>query len=238
MAKKVEKKIKSSAKVDQKRKEKKDNLLVWVIGVMIGLILVILLMYWYMGSMKYVSYEGLRFAREDQGVGIFYHYYYNFVNKAGGVTTYNLYIRNDPRELSSVPVNGEIVYPKGKNVYVAVNLTGIKECKFTSLSIGALSGFLSGNELNVRAASLDEQEAKQENMTFVNCTNKPDNVVMLIQQGSKTEINKQGNCYTINVANCEILQAIEKWEVQSIVDAKKAAEAEKAASAEDSLKWK
>jgi len=43
---------------------------------------------------------------------------------------------------------------------------------------------------------------------------------LLLRTGEETRINRNGLCYYIDVADCEILPAIEKFIVQSIIDAK------------------
>jgi len=45
-------------------------------------------------------------------------------------------------------------------------------------------------------------------------------MTVMVAAGDETKIEKSGNCYDIRVANCEILQALEKFEVQALVDAK------------------
>ena len=91
------------------------------------------------------------------------------------------------------------------------------------MAIGSLAGFLASAGLDVKGASPDEQIANETNVRHVTCDNRPNNPVILIKEGDVTEINKAGlfgNCYVMQVSQCEILEAIEKFQVQSIIDAK------------------
>ena len=109
----------------------------------------------------------------------------------------------------------------GKVAFISVNAEGLQECKYSSLAVGTLSSFLADNQMNVVGGNLDFWNAGAKNDKWVTCENKPGNRVVEIMAGNSTGVNINGNCYRVEVNNCEILEAIEKLMVESVVDARK-----------------
>jgi hypothetical protein len=75
--------------------------------------------------------------------------------------------------------------------------------------------------MKVIAGNLDFWEAGIKKDLWATCENKPGNKVIEILKGNKTQVTIDGKCYRIEVNDCQILEATEKLEVQSLVDAKK-----------------
>ena len=79
---------------------------------------------------------------------------------------------------------------------------------------------MTNNQFTVKAGTLDENESKEMNLTYVSCDLTPNNVVINLKAGNESRITGKGMCYTIEVADCKVLEAVEKFEVESIVQAK------------------
>ena len=94
------------------------------------------------------------------------------------------------------------------------------------MAVASLAGFLVNNKINVKGASPNEEEALRDNVRYATCSTHPDEVVILIRAGNETKVEKQGNnnCHVITVADCQVLEAVESFEVQSILDARTARE--------------
>jgi hypothetical protein len=210
---------KSKITKPKKAENKKSRELEWVLGVMAGLIILVLLLSSFYHSLNTVKYNGMTFQKVKVGELVFYYYNYMFKDMEGQQYRYNLYLRTNPKE-NNVSLSGEIILPGDADIYLSVNSTGLNLCEDGNLALGSLSNFLSSNLLSIKAAKPDFNEAKETNFTFANCKSKPGNVVILVQEGNETKITKEGNCHIIDVANCEIMKAVEKFEVQSIADAK------------------
>ncbi|MEM4271673.1 MAG: hypothetical protein QXD13_01115, partial [Candidatus Pacearchaeota archaeon] len=170
-------------------------------------------------------YGGMTFTKGTFGSVILYRTSYNVVSADGRAARYELYLRTNPKE-NNVPVEGKIFYPAGRTVYTAVNESGLN-CELTLVAISELGQFLAGNLLKTKAGTLDYERAISENITYVSCEKYPENTVIIIKAGNETKItNKETNvsgkenCYTISVANCEIVPAVEKFIVQSLVDSR------------------
>jgi len=175
----------------------------------------------------------LSFAKEKFGEIPVYHYYYYTHPSAitasavqGGPTLINLLFRIDPRE-NNVTVEGEIdLPPKNKFVYISINDTGINECEYIQVALANLVSFLGANGFDVKGAVPDEKIAEEIKSRYITCDTNPDNGVILIQQGEKTKITRENNCYIMDIASCQVLDATEKFQIQTILDAKARAEEE------------
>ena len=193
----------------------------WVLGLLVFLIAAFFLSNYFFSRLNTFKYEGLTFTKEKFGEIPVYHYYYYITPQL----KYNLYLRNDPRD-SAVSLTGNAVsqgieFSKQDSIYLTVSPEGLTQCEYGRAGIGTLASFLADNQLNVIGAASDEELAKEANVKYATCEFRPSEKVILLQAANKTEIiHEKENCYIINIANCEIFDAVEKFEVQSILDAK------------------
>jgi len=212
---------------EEEKKEKRlkeDKELHWILGVLVGLIVVFFAAYFIFQSFQSFEYEGMTFTKDRIGDIPLFRYSYALTPEiTGGAITEPvsvfLYLRTDPRK-NEIPVEGEIIFQRG-TVYVTVNVTGIGQCEYSRVGMANLGSFLTSNALFVQGAVPDQIEAFENNLKHVTCETNPKDVVILIQKGQESRITKNNKCYTINIANCEeLLPAIEKFEVQSLIDAR------------------
>ena len=239
------KKITKKENISSQKKQKKDNQLYWVFGAMAGLIILFLLAYSFFQSLNKFEYKGMSFTKTKFGEIPMYYYYFftNTPTTTGKVISepkmINLYLRNDPRE-NNIPIDGEIELLQGKFIYVGINATELKQCGYTSVALANFKSFFMANGFTVKGGVPDETEAERDNLEYVTCEKYPNNPVIIIQSGDETKIQRKKsgikniirsesgireeiektNCYIMTVNNCEILQATEKFTVQSILDAK------------------
>ncbi len=207
---------------------KKNKELLVIFLVMLASFIIFFISYSIFQSLRTFEYQGLTFTKVKFGEIPFYrYYYYTDIGATGRVVNpeqlhqINLYLRVDPRE-NNVPVEGEILFPNRKQfLYVSVNATNLNKCEYTNTMLASLTIFLSGNQFNVRGATPDEKVAEEANFKHITCENRQDNMVILIQEGTETKIVREADkCYVISVANCDAIEAIEKFMTQSIIDAK------------------
>ncbi len=191
----------------------------WIIGWLVGLFVLYLVLAFVFGKLGTFTYEGLVFTKEKFGNILVYHYSYYYESSSGGLIKYNLYLRNDPRK-NPVLVIGEIGLVKNNFVFISINGSELSSCEDSGIAVASLSAFLTNNEFKVKGASLDEAEAKANNILFADCKTKQDAQVVVIRKGNETSIMKEDNCYTISIGCDSFVQAVEKFEVQAILDAK------------------
>ncbi|MDO8509273.1 MAG: hypothetical protein Q7S27_06360 [Nanoarchaeota archaeon] len=192
-----------------------------ITGFLILLVGIFFISNYIFSNLNNIEYNGLTFAKESFGEIPVFSYSYYITPKL----KYNLYLRNDPRK-NNVPLTGKAIdngieFLKEETIYLSVDPKGLTECEYGRVGIGTLASFLSDNQLKVVGAAPDEALAAEVNVKFATCEYRPQDKVILLQAGDKTEIIQDNeNCIVINVANCEILDAVEKFEVQSIIDAR------------------
>lgn len=205
--------------------EKKDKQFYWILIGMAAIIIVFFSSYFFLASLNSFNYNGLTFTKEKFGDIPVFHHYYNF-NVDGQLVKYNLFLRNDPRK-NNIPVTGSIVdegleFRRDNFVYISVDPEDLTECEYSRVGISTLAAFLSNNYLNVKGAAPKESLANESNVEYVTCETNPQDVVILVKAGDETKIiYEKKNCQIIQIANCQVLEAIEKFQVHSILDAKK-----------------
>lgn len=198
----------------------KNKELYWIIAFMIFLLVALLVASALFRSTKNFKYKGLSFTKELYGKLPVYHYYYYFTEPVTQrLYKYNLYLLLDPRK-NNVPVNGTIIIPYNKTVYITFNISALTNCNDSRRDVATLSSFFAYNFINISIGDVDKQDAAMNNLSFIDCNSYPENMIIKIQGANETSIYKQDNCYLMNIANCETLQAVEKFEVQAVLDAK------------------
>ena len=206
----------------KKSKERKIEKEILGVLVFLGVLIVIFLVASsYFRSLNSFEYQGLSFSKKRVGELQFYHH--NYYLKVGQrLINYNLYLRFDPR-YNNVTVEGDKanLLDAGSVAYVTVNSEGLQECRFSNLAVGTISSFLSDNQMEVIGGNLDFWDAGATGVQWITCENRQGNRVVEIYQGNETKVSIDGKCYKLEVADCQILEAVEKLEVQAIVDARK-----------------
>lgn len=218
--------VKDTKDIEPRKIEKE---LYWFFGAMAGVFILFLIFYYFFQSLQKFNYEGIQFETIKEGDTIFYHTIVPLIKTSGEQVKYHFYFRTDPRK-NRIPVNGEIEIPREFVVYISINETGLRQCEYSAVAIASLASFLrDAGGFEVEAAVPDERIATEINMPYVNCENTLVNPVILLQKNKETKITRvEGtSCYIVDVANCEILEAIEKFEIRAVLDARARSEKEK-----------
>lgn len=194
-------------KVDKGSKEdntKYNKILIYFGGILGFLVLGLVI--WIVAS--YIEhnfeYEEIPFNKIQEGDITVYRTYLPLTNEKGeNVGKHNIYLRTDPRVLSEIPFEGEIVFID--KMYI--NSTKELFCKgYGTISIENLAGLY--RKLGVEVKSGQN----------ISCGNGKDYVYVNIQPGEKTEVKQiKPACYDILVKDCEILEGTEKFLIESIV---------------------
>ena len=219
------KKEKKEEQKTESPEKKPDKQIYMVLIAMAILIAVFFASYFIFKSFNTFTYEGLTFTKEKFGEILVFHHYYLF-NSQGELFQYNLYVRNDPRK-NSVPITGKAVdegieFRQDNFVYISVNPENLTQCEYTLVGLSNLASFLSDNQLNVKGAAPIKELANETNVRYATCDTHPDDEVIIVQAGNETKIIQENdNCHIIQIANCEVLPAIEKFQIKSILDARK-----------------
>jgi hypothetical protein len=204
------------------RKIEKELLL--ILGFMVFLVILFLFASSVFKSLNKVEYEGLVFTKESFGEIPVFHNYYYFRSPTGNLVRYNLFVRNDPTE-NDVPIEGGKIRFVGGEVYFTLDTTYLNECSQTILAVSGLTKFLSDNQLNVLSGNMDFAEAAVNNQNHITCETNPNDEVIQLRRGDETKITVTGpgsRCKDITIGpDCKVLEAIEKFEIHSFLDAQR-----------------
>jgi hypothetical protein len=159
-------------------------------------------------SLRFFNYEGVKFEIVKQcGIGnsnclILYKTAIPVVYN-GKIVPYNFYLRNDPRKLGGIVVDGNVSLSEN----AVVNLKSDFNCNGDGM-IGL------ANLVNLYKV-LGINTIKDENAS---CDKLGRYIYLNIEEGNSTKIEQTGpKCYNIQVSNCEILKATEKFMLEYFV---------------------
>lgn len=220
--KKIEENVEEK-KVDVKKQNKQIQ---WALILMASLIIIIVAVpYINKNYLNAFDYYGLEFHKTKLGDLTFYSTRFPVVLTGKVVGEYAVNLRNDPRDLNSIPVNVSnntvdfvIDGKKYGDVFITLN-PEMQLCEDTTIALAGLSLFLGDSGLKVKSAFSDEKFAKMKNHTYRWCDTDHFDTVIYVNDGLETSIKEiDPYCYQITFKDCEILQAVEKFELEILQD--------------------
>ncbi|HLC86883.1 MAG TPA: hypothetical protein VJH65_01240 [Candidatus Nanoarchaeia archaeon] len=152
------------------------------------------------------QYKGINFNIVKANKIKFYHTLFP-ITKEGMRISYNVYLRNDPRKLEKeVPFNGEMILRE----MLVVNSTKDFICDGDgSISMLNLQQIFAG----IGTSVIKDPES--------GCDPDGRYLFLKIQEGNETSIEQTSPaCYELNVAECNILKATERYIVEAMVKLK------------------
>lgn len=210
--KKIAKKIKVE-KLDNHDRQLKYILV--IIGIIIFFIFVT---YLYVNSTYKFKFLGLNFEEVEISDANWYYTNVNIIQDTGESYNYELYLRNDPRDLnlSLEPVR----YIRSNTTYITYS-ANFDNCSVVGMApFLELGKFLGGIGVNAKSALADENLSLESGFPYVTCENTKNNTVILFESGEKTEVVQENNCYRVKVANCEFNKATEIFIISTIATAR------------------
>ncbi|MDP3881789.1 MAG: hypothetical protein Q8Q31_02830 [Nanoarchaeota archaeon] len=209
---------------EEKKERKVRNLFYLIAGMIVGLLIVYIIASvffsnvsnWF-GSFDTFQHGPLTFTKDGQQGTTLYHAAYLFTGKDGRKFRYNMYLINDPRK-NKVPVEGDLIFGGEKKIFVSLNTSNMLNCSGILRDVSLIPTFFLNNLFEMEHGFSDFEEAKASNLTYLTCESQPNDNVISIEPGTRTKIVREGNCYRVKVANCELLEAAEKFQVQAVTD--------------------
>jgi hypothetical protein len=189
---------------DQVKKEKKIFMI--VILVMVGLAALFAATYFISDSFNHMEIEGVKFTLDKATMAGKTLYKTSLpVTFNGSRADYNFWLRGNPKKTNEIPFNGSLLIMKD----MVLNQTENFKCDGDGIiGVANLLKLYSVLDVNVIAdknATCDIQER----YVFVN-----------IKAGNETRIEQTGKtCYEIQVKDCEILPATERFMLETFVKA-------------------
>lgn len=204
-------------KEDLKEVEKHQNKILRNVFIWIGaFVLMILLVVFFLNSVRQFDYENVNFKVIEEGGIVFYNTAIPLY-ESGGVSLvtgkvidkhtadYNFYIRNDPRKLDKdVPFNGELKVMKGIAIEGANDFKCNGDEVIAFANLFNLYGVLGVQQIVDENAGCDEQGRYM----FLN-----------VVEGEETRIDQFGpSCYTLTLSDaCDILPITERFMTETFV---------------------
>ena len=213
----ADKKTKKRKTIKITLKKKQSKQILCIIIIMVALLLIVLgTPYVIKNYFNKFVYLKLDFEKTQLGDVKFYSTRIPVENTRGDIIgIYSMNFRNDPRKLEYIVHNiddNKVIFKKDEKVYISFN-PDMKTCEDNSIALIAFSSFLQDfGQLNVSSATTYYDFSRDNNLSYKTCENSPDNTIILLDSGEKTEIKKISNrCYSITYNNCELLPATEKF---------------------------
>ncbi|MFA4960609.1 MAG: hypothetical protein WC548_02995 [Candidatus Pacearchaeota archaeon] len=222
------KKTKSKEKNDQRDNDrtvkksiiKKENRqLAWFIAIVIVGFIIFFGIYLYLEKSKepekfnYIGVDWTVEPYED-----FTTYHARFQSFAHENLTYNLYLRNDPRE-NNVSVDGNLTYFKYGGILAFS--PEVDECREdVPIATVAFASFLQSvvGMREVIPGTTDFEVYQETGKVFTDCSIS-NRVVFIIQKGNESSVvqsPKNPYCYTITIKDCEDVLPIEKFIIETM----------------------
>jgi len=200
----------------KKRKvEKEEKQIRTIFIMMVCLVLLIFLVYLLIESTKKFEYIDLEFRKVKKGDLNLYYTKFPVRDLSGEIRGYRgFYFREDPRALEDIKIDGKIKLKKDAALAADSDISG---CEDSILAASTLTLFLQTAGVKSFGATTDKVEAIRYGRSYVNCGEKNsillnDYTIISFKESNETRIEQRNNgCYIINVANCDIMNATERF---------------------------
>jgi hypothetical protein len=188
--------------------------LIWVFVIIVGVFAIFLGTYFYVQGLKTFEFSGVDWIKEEYRDFDLYHSRFPIIYGGEVVANYNLYLRNDPRE-NDVPAEVDIGF------WSDVVISHEKEagqCSGAVRVTGDLSMFLGAFPIinNITGAVNDPVVADNLDLEFADCSSAINRTVIMIQKSESPSIVAQGDCYILNIGQCENVETIEKFMIKMV----------------------
>ncbi len=195
----------NSPKKDEikKQSEKHEKILMWVF-ILCGVVLAgILSFYFYNQSLNRFDDEGFKYDIIKGEDVTFYHTSFLIYDKSNPIN-YNVYLRNDPRDLQKINFIGEM----NRKEMLVINNSDEFNCEGDGvIAIANMAQILKA----VKIKSIADQNATCDELGRYSIAD--------LQNGDKTYIEQYGpSCYKIYINDCEILAGTERYIVEVLKD--------------------
>jgi len=220
----AKKKIESEQNVKQEKKNISQNerQLRWILIGMVCVLLIGILVYVVVQEMKKFEYGGLDFEKIMYDQLLLYHSKIPVSDSSGNLlVNYNLYLRNDPRQLGDIPVNGSIKLMK--YTYVSLDPEAEVGCSDSGIAGANFFSFLKIAGVDAKLAYNNKTYALARNVSYGSCQ---DNRALyygylVIKKGEENKIVQiDNNCYELYFKDCDILKVTERFMVAAVAHSK------------------
>ncbi|MFH1249284.1 MAG: hypothetical protein V1660_03970 [archaeon] len=169
--------------------------------------------YFYKSTSKF-TYQGLKFQKIKSDSGM---YFYNTTlkfSRSDGQVEFVMYFRNNPKQLENIPINATIMFRRTAFVSFEPKISGCYGSNIPAVQLGQYLGALG---IKTKGATTDENLSKEKEVDWKNCDNTANSTVIVLRQANETSIVQQGDCYILNIADCEVIPVTEKFLLETTI---------------------
>ena len=186
-----------------KRKKQEKQIKIFVV-IMLALLVFIFVVYAFIQATLKFSYAGLEFEKVRQGDLVLYR-----------TPVFPIFLREDPRELRDIGIEGRIILQR--KVGIAGEKELLENCEDSTLAATTLAVFYGKTGLQPFSASTNKTEAEEFDIGYVECNLNANYSVIMLVNGEENRIKKNGECYVLEVKDCEVMDVSERFIVASYV---------------------
>ena len=213
-----EKKVKKKLAGKSSKKDSHGRQTKIAVVIMIILLVSVFLFNWIIQESRKFEYGGIDFYKEKEGEIMYYktmplQYLPTGLALGGERIPIQIKLRNDPRELAEIPIEGTI---KLKRDVILSLSPVIANCSNTYITLIDFSMTLKAFSITAKGAVIDRNYAKENNVTFADCRHAREKTVIVMKEGNKTKITQNKDCYTIEIKDCEIQESFERFILEFI----------------------
>ena len=198
------------AKEDEGKSHSKQTKIAVII--MIVLLVSVLLTHWAIQEIRKFEYDGIEFYKQKEDTEIFYMtqvlYYLPTGLATGEGIPIQFKLRNDPRELGEIPIEGEV---KLKKEVILSLSPQIANCSDTIMTMIDFSIILKAFGISAEGATTDRRYGKENDIPFADCRKSDEKTVIMMKEGNETRITQEGGCYIVEIKDCKIQESYERF---------------------------
>jgi len=127
--------------------------------------------------------------------------------------SFPIFLRFDPRDLRNILA--EDIIKLKTTIGIGGDQALVEGCEDSTIAATSLALFYGKTGLKTFSATKDKEQAEKYNITYVDCSlNAPYSAILFVE-GEENKINREGDCYLLEVKNCEMLRVAERFIVAS-----------------------
>jgi hypothetical protein len=207
----TEKEILAGREQTRAKQEKQLRIiLIWMAALIIFLVVFAI---FYQNASTFM-YNGMKFKKVNMEGLRLYQTTFTFT-KQEGTFKFDLYLRNNPKDLDKIPVNiSNLMIRRGGFVSFDPRVSGCYGSNIAAHSIGNFFGALG---MQIKGATTDKNLSEEQIIDWKTCEDAKNVTVIVVQKADATSIEKQGDCYILNIGNCEIIPVAERFILETSV---------------------
>ncbi|MBI2630306.1 hypothetical protein HYW76_04330 [Candidatus Pacearchaeota archaeon] len=182
----------------------------WIIAFFVIVIIAVIIVYSIFTGAGRFDYIGLEFQKEKRGNVMFYLTQFPLTDDFGNVVSYlPTYFREDPRKTTRIVINGSIRLKE--SVALAAEKEIVEGCEDSILAATTLSLYLKQLGISSFGATTNKTAAEELKREYVSCDDTSEYSIVIFQLGNESRIDRNGDCYTLQINNCEMMNVTERF---------------------------